>query len=138
MPRFAVGVCVWRLPWGVRYYPAWAALGSASITASNASPGEHDITHTYACSHRGDPHWAKFPLAPPVRQKRLYMCVSVCDPAVCPHARRLNQCSLQKVCWGLCLCQPANQSKELRPQHPHRLTGQSKGAASGKDLSPGL
>lgn len=67
-----------------------------------------------------------------------YMCVSVCDPAVCPHARRLNQCSLQKVRWGLCLCQPADQSKEASPQHPRRLTGQSKGAARGKGLSPGL
>lgn len=52
-------LCVWRLPWGVWYYPARSAPGSASITASDASPGEHDITHTYSRSHRGDPHWAQ-------------------------------------------------------------------------------
>lgn len=77
----------------------WSAPGSASITASNTSPGEHDITHTYARSHRGDPHWAKFPLAPPACQQFLYT-YCVCVPTVCPLASRLNQCPLQNVCWG--------------------------------------
>lgn len=31
----------------------------------------------------------------------------------------LNQCSLQKVCWGCCLCQPASQSKHAICRQPH-------------------
>lgn len=111
-----VRMCVWRVPWGVWYYPAWCAPGSASITASNASPGEHDITHTYTRSHRGDPHWAKFPLAPPARQRLyIYIPLYVCECVCLLSASRLNQCSLQNLSAGAPAAanQPASQSKCL-------------------------
>lgn len=111
-----VRMCVWRVPWGVWYYPAWCAPGSASITASNASPGEHDITHTYTRSHRGDPHWAKFPLAPPARQRLyiyLYVCVWVCVSTVCqPIESMLSPESLSAGA-PAAANQPASQSKCL-------------------------
>lgn len=111
-----VRMCVWRVPWGVWYYPAWCAPGSASITASNASPGEHDITHTYTRSHRGDPHWAKFPLAPPARPRLyiyLYVCVWVCVSTVCqPIESMLSPESLSAGA-PAAANQPASQSKCL-------------------------